>query len=73
MTPYISKSGKKSGVTAYAVGPDFIAVQFEDSKQYKYSHRTAGKQIVDVMKGLALASEGLSTFIAKNNPGFEQL
>ncbi|TGE08019.1 hypothetical protein [Hymenobacter fodinae] len=73
MTPYNSKSGKTSGVIAYMLGPDFITVQFETFKQYKYSYRTAGKQMVDKMKELALASQGLSTFIAQNEPGFEQL
>jgi hypothetical protein len=73
MTPYTSKSGKTSGVTAYSLGDDFIIVQFDSYKRYKYSHRTAGKPVVDTMKDLALASEGLSTFIAQNEPGFEQL
>jgi AraC-like DNA-binding protein len=73
MTPYSSTSGKKSGVTAYSLGHDFIIVEFENFKRYKYSYRTAGKRVVDHMKALALASEGLSTFIAQNEPGFEQL
>lgn len=71
MTPYSSRSGKKSGVTAYEIGLDFIIVQFNNSKNYKYTYRSAGSSIIETMKSLALAQQGLSTFIAQNRPGFE--
>jgi hypothetical protein len=71
MTSYSSKSGKASGVTGYRIGRDFIVVQFHGSKNYKYSYQSAGKPVVEKMKRLALASEGLSTYITQNDPKFE--
>jgi len=71
MTPYKRSSGKKSGVTAFKIGEDFIIVQFKYSKNYTYSYRSAGKDAVEKMKKLAIVSKGLSTFIIENNPEFE--
>ena len=72
MTPYTSKSGKDSGIESYQIRDDFIRVKFKnESKPYKYSHRSAGKPAVDEMKSLAIDQKGLSTYIAKNDPEFE--
>lgn len=71
MKRYISRSGKTSGVIAFELGSDFITVQFDNLKTYTYSYRSAGAATVQQMKALALAQEGLSTFIAKHDPGFE--
>jgi hypothetical protein len=72
MTPYVSKSGKESGIEAYQLGDDFIRVKFKHrSKPYKYSYRSAGKMAVEAMRSLAIDQKGLSTYIAKNNPEFE--
>ena len=65
MTPYSSTSCKKSGVTAYEIGKDYITVQF-DRNQYTYPESMNGKSIIDKMKSLAIASSGLSTFISQN-------
>jgi len=65
MTPYSSTSGKKSGVISYEIGDDFIVIQF-DKQQYTYPVSLNGKRIIDKMKSLALASNGLSTFISQN-------
>lgn len=70
MEPYSSTSGKKSGVTGYEIGDDFIIVQFYGG-QYKYSYRSCGVNATKTMKGLAFASNGLSTFIAQNKPDYE--
>lgn len=70
MTPYTSTSGKKSGVLAYEIGKDFILVQFQ-AATYKYSYKSCGQSATDTMKRLALASKGLSTFIAQNDPDYE--
>ncbi len=70
MTPYSSKTGKKSGVTAYSIGDNYIIVEF-DSYQYKYSYKSCGSEAIEEMKKLALASSGLSTFISQNNPAYE--
>lgn len=70
MIPYSSTSGKKSGVTAYEIGDSYIIVRFH-SAEYKYSYNSCGKNATETMKKLALASNGLSTFIAQNKPGYE--
>ena len=68
MTPYKSKSKKKSGVTAYEIGDDFVLVQFNSTQTYKYTYRSAGHTAIEAMNRLAHASEGLSSFISKNYP-----
>ena len=70
MIPYSSISGKKSGVSAYEIGDDHIVVQFY-AGQYKYSYSSCGQTATEAMKGCALASNGLSTYIAQNKPDYE--
>ena len=72
MKPYSSRSGKKSGVIAFDIGSDFITVQFHNFETYTYSHHSAGASVIEKMKSLARAQQGLSTFIAKYNPAFEK-
>ena len=72
MRQYSSKSGKKSGVTAYHPGIDFIAVQFNGKEVYTYTYRSAGRTAIETMKKLASAQKGLSTYIAQHNPPFEE-
>lgn len=38
---------------------------------YKYSYDSCGKAAVEEMKILARASEGLSTYISRHDPGYE--
>jgi hypothetical protein len=71
MIRYASRSGKQSGVIAYEIGFTFIPVQFTNHMTYKYTYATAGTGVVEEMKLLAKAQEGLNTFIAQNKPGFE--
>jgi hypothetical protein len=66
MTSYTSTSGKSSGVTAYEIGDDYIKVKFGSYKTYKYPYSLNDEGTIDTMKELALASRGLSSFIAKN-------
>ena len=54
-----------SGVRSYAIGDDFITVQFKDGDIYKYSYSSAGTRNIEIMKGLALRGRGLNTFINK--------
>jgi hypothetical protein len=72
MKTYKSKSGKKSGVIGYEIGNDFIKVKFSNRTQYLYSYLSAGISAVEIMKKLAVYSEGLSTFISQNKPSFEK-
>lgn len=71
MTPYISKSGKSSGVSAYEIGKNFITVRFKRSDDYTYSYNSAGKHAVEAMKKLARRGKGLSTYISQNKPGYD--
>jgi hypothetical protein len=68
--PYANLSGD-SGVVAYAIGADFIDVQFKSGTIYRYSHASAGQIAVERMKRLAVAGQGLSTFISRSQPGYE--
>ena len=70
MKPDRNLSGK-SGVLAYAIGPDFIDVEFKGGASYRYSHRSAGREPVEATKLLAAAGRGLSTFIARVQPGYD--
>lgn len=72
MQSYNSASVKNSGVTGYKIGTDFIVVQFRDKTKYLYSYKSAGKIIVELMKRLALANKGLSTFISQSGPAYEK-
>lgn len=65
MRRYRNLSGN-SGVLAYRLARDGIAVQFEDGHIYLYTHASAGRQNVEHMKALAVAGKGLSTFIVRH-------
>lgn len=71
MVQYNSNSGKESGVTAYQLSAKAIFVRFRDGAVYKYSYQSCGKIHVDAMKICALASLGLSTYIAQHQPKYE--
>ena len=71
MVPYNSKSGKDSGVTAYEIKDEYIIVQF-NSIRYRYSYKSCGAEAVETMKELARASKGLSTFIARRQPAYDE-
>lgn len=57
---------RKSGVVAYAIGADFIAVRFRNGETYRYTHAKPGAGHVENMKALALAGRGLSTYISRH-------
>ena len=54
-----------SGVTYFAVGDDFLAVQFGDPTVYVYDYVQPGREHVEKMKELAVAGRGLGTYISK--------
>ena len=64
MKKYKNLSGK-SGVTAYEAGADFIKVKFTDGSVYLYTYSSAGKEIIEKMKKLAVEGKGLSTYISQ--------
>lgn len=54
-----------SGVAAYSLRKDAIAVRFEDGVVYVYTNASAGAKNIAEMKRLAVAGRGLSTFISR--------
>ena len=55
-----------SGVVAYALLPDAIAVEFAQGGVYVYSHDCPGRLHVSRMKVLAAKGEGLSSYISRH-------
>ena len=63
MERYRNLSGD-SGVDAYAIGDDFIAVRFNSGVIYWYTVESVGPRHVAEMKRLAMQGRGLSTYIS---------
>jgi hypothetical protein len=63
VTPYKNSSGD-SGIATYEIGADFIKVGFRDGPLYLYTYQSAGRNIIEQMKVLAKAGQGLGTFIS---------
>ena len=55
-----------SGVNAYEISGDRIAVRFNDGGLYMYTYRSAGSHNIEAMKTLASQGAGLNTFINRN-------
>lgn len=65
MHRYQNLSGN-SGVAAYETGSTFIRVRFvNDTFVYTYNYTSAGKSRVEIMKQLAVAGRGLSSYISR--------
>lgn len=58
--------GGHSGVVAYALMPDAIAVQFNDGRVYLYNHDCPGRRHVSRMKAIAREGQGLATYISRH-------
>ena len=54
-----------SGVTGYEIGSDFIKVWFNNN-WYLYTYASAGSNNIEEMKKLAVAGNGLNSFINKH-------
>jgi len=64
MNRYKNLSGI-SGVLAYEIGVDSITVKFNSFSEYVYTYRSAGVDIIERMKSLAILGRGLNGFILK--------
>ena len=64
MQRYQNLSGT-SGVVAYELGRDSIAVRFKSGEIYLYNDAKTGRKNIAEMKKLAKSGKGLSTFIAR--------
>ena len=58
--------GRRLSVSAYEIGSDSIKVQFSDGSVYLYTYQSAGSANIEKMKQLAIAGEGLNSFILRN-------
>ena len=58
--------GGNSNIRAFAIGADYIDVQFNGGAVYRYSYRSAGKEKVEQMKALAVKGCGLNSYIMRN-------
>ncbi|MBV6841273.1 hypothetical protein [Xanthomonas euvesicatoria] len=64
MQRYGNRDGH-SGVVAYALADDAIAVRFRSGEIYVYTADSAGAEAVATMQRLATAGRGLSTYISQ--------
>ncbi|KGE53728.1 hypothetical protein WCN79_01760 [Xanthomonas axonopodis pv. vasculorum] len=64
MQRYGNRNGH-SGVVAYALTDDAIAVRFRSGETYVYTADSAGAEVVATMQRLATAGRGLSTYISQ--------
>jgi len=59
--------GGDSGVESFGIDPDAIRVRFRENERiYRYSHASAGHRHVEEMKRLALAGQGLASYISRH-------
>lgn len=61
MQRYLNRNGE-SGVLAYELGPDWIAVKFAEGAVYRYDAERPGRSAVAEMKRMAEQGQGLSSY-----------
>jgi hypothetical protein len=57
--------GGNSGVVGYEISQDAITVQFSDGATYLYTSQSAGSSNLAEMQRLAIAGQGLNSFISR--------
>jgi hypothetical protein len=57
--------GGDSGVAGYEIGQGSITVQFKDGAAYLYTNQSAGSANISEMQRLAIAGQGLNSFISR--------
>lgn len=57
--------GGDSGVVGFEIGDDSITIQFRDNSLYLYNSIHPGQVMVDHMKMLARAGQGLNSYISR--------
>jgi hypothetical protein len=62
---YYKNLGGSSGVAAFEVSNDSITVQFKDGSVYLYNYNSTGNRNIEHMKALAVAGQGLNSFIGR--------
>jgi hypothetical protein len=64
MQTYANRGGD-SNVEAFEIGADYIIVRFKDGSEYVYTYESAGKDLIEKMKELALDGHGLNSYIGR--------
>ncbi|AXV99844.1 hypothetical protein CJO81_03165 [Ralstonia solanacearum] len=64
MERYANRGGD-SNVVAYEIEQNSITVQFGDGSIYLYTSQSAGAMNLEHMKQLAIAGQGLNSFIGR--------
>ena len=59
-------AGRETGVRAFALLPDAIALQFSDGRVYLYTQDVPGERHVRAMRERAVAGRGLSTYVSQH-------
>ena len=57
--------GDNSGIVAYELGEDWIKIQFRDGGLYLYDYKNTGSDLIEQMKELAIAGQGLNSFVSR--------
>jgi len=57
--------GGKSGIDSFELGPRYITVWFSNRSAYVYNYIKPGRTNTEEMKKLALAGQGLNSYIGK--------
>ena len=68
MKPYQNLNGN-STVQSFQIYGDAIKVKFSDESVFLYLYEKTGKDIVEKMKALAIAGQGLGTYISDAGKG----
>ncbi len=59
-----ANNGRDSGVIAFEIAQDSITVEFKDHSLYLYNYAKPGVAVVERMKALARAGQGLNSYIS---------
>jgi hypothetical protein len=61
LQPY--QGSETTGVNAFAIGENYIIVQFKDGRTYLYNQLFPGKELIEEMKARALKGDKLGIYI----------
>lgn len=59
-----------SNIEAYDYGEDWITIRFKDATEYEYEGEHVSFYVLNQMKALADAGEGLNAFVNENKPPY---
>lgn len=69
MKPY-RDSDNNSNIEAYEYGDNWITIRFKDDSEYEYTGNGVSFYVLNQMKALADAGDGLNAFINEHKPPY---